>query len=305
MYRRNLTPDQLALVMGRHYNRTKKPGGSGWRKGHDDQNEGRVANGSADERIAHEYGVSVPTVRRNGQLAAAVETLKAVNPLAMYRRNLTPDQLALVMGRHYNRTKRRDYSYLVGNQHAKRGLQKEEAVSEATDKKLAKEYGVVPVTIYRNGKFAAAVETLKAVNPLAMYRRNLTPDQLALVMGRHYNRTKKDIGGPRKASPEKQDLQAEKTSYRLAKAYGVGHDTIEKNGKFAAAVEGRQDPEGRNAGGLGGLGGLSRDRRPPSSPAPISRRPWRSWRPSADARRGTPLREGSSLSALSSSKSCA
>ncbi len=78
--RRNLTPDQLALVMGRHYNRTKKPGGSGWRKGHDDQNERRAAEGSADERIAEKYGVSLPTVRRNGRLAAAVETLKAVDP---------------------------------------------------------------------------------------------------------------------------------------------------------------------------------------------------------------------------------
>ncbi len=70
-------------------------------------------------------------------------------------------------------------------------------------------------------------------------------------MGRHYNRTKKDIGGTRKASPEKQDLQAEKTSYRLAKAYGVGHDTIEKAGKFAAAVETLKavDPEiGYHAG---------------------------------------------------------
>ncbi|MBP7676446.1 MAG: hypothetical protein KBB14_08995 [Thermoanaerobaculia bacterium] len=71
------------------------------------------------------------------------------------------------MGRHYNRTKKKDHSYLVGNQHAKRGFQKEDAVTEAgsTDEKLAKEYGVTPVTIWRNGKFAAAVETLKAVDP--------------------------------------------------------------------------------------------------------------------------------------------
>ena len=68
-------------------------------------------------------------------------------------------------------------------------------------------------------------------------RRNLTPDQLALVMGRHYNRTKADIGGDRRPSPEKQDKPTEKTSYRLAREYGVGHDTIEKAGKFAAAVE--------------------------------------------------------------------
>lgn len=56
-------------------------------------------------------------------------------------------------------------------------------------------------------------------------------------MGRRYNRTKAGVGGHRKASPEKQDLAPEKTSHRLAREYGVGHDTIEKNGKFAAAIE--------------------------------------------------------------------
>lgn len=86
-------------------------------------------------------------------------------------------------------------------------------------------------------------------------RRNLTPDQLALVMGRHYNRTKLPVGGKREANPQKEDLP-ETTAKALAADYGVSHMTIERAGKFAAAVEGRQDPEGRNAGGLGGLGGL-------------------------------------------------
>jgi len=71
------------------------------------------------------------------------------------------------MGRHYNRTKRKDHAYLVGNQHAKRGLQKEDAVPESgsTDDKLAQEYGVSHMTIERAGKFAAAVEKLKDVDP--------------------------------------------------------------------------------------------------------------------------------------------
>ena len=109
-------------------------------------------------------------------------------------------------------------------------------------------------------------------------RRNLTPDQLALVMGRHYNRKK----APQHTGRKSCEHPGEMTCEVLARDYGVNHRTVWANGKFAAAVEGRQDPEGRNAGGLGGLGGLS-----------------------ADARRGTPLREGGSLSALSSSKSCA
>ncbi|HQP88958.1 MAG TPA: hypothetical protein PLL76_22105, partial [Thermoanaerobaculia bacterium] len=75
-------------------------------------------------------------------------------------------------------------------------------------------------------------------------RRNLTPDQLALVMGRHYNRVKLPAAerarravAARGTSPEKQDGVKTQASYRLATLYGVGHDTIEKAGKFAAAVE--------------------------------------------------------------------
>lgn len=76
--RRNLTPDQLALVMGRHYNRVKRPGGREWRSVALPQNvEG---TGSAVDRLSKEYGVSDMTIERAGKFAAAVETLKAVDP---------------------------------------------------------------------------------------------------------------------------------------------------------------------------------------------------------------------------------
>ena len=70
------------------------------------------------------------------------------------------------MGRHYNRTKKHDYSYLAGNQHAKQDRQEDGAVPEATADRLAKDYGVGASTIERAGKFAAAVETLRAVDEL-------------------------------------------------------------------------------------------------------------------------------------------
>ncbi|MCL4809870.1 MAG: hypothetical protein KJ062_19085 [Thermoanaerobaculia bacterium] len=76
--RRNLTPDQLALVMGRPYNRVKRPGGREWRSVALPQNvEG---TGSAVDRLSKEYGVSDMTIERAGKFAAAVETLKAVDP---------------------------------------------------------------------------------------------------------------------------------------------------------------------------------------------------------------------------------
>ena len=76
------------------------------------------------------------------------------------RRNLTPDQLGLAMGRHYNRVK-----LPMGNSEGRQLRQKAEVEPLSTKRRLAKEYGVDASTIERAGKFAAAVETLKAIDP--------------------------------------------------------------------------------------------------------------------------------------------
>jgi hypothetical protein len=65
--------------MGRHYNRAKKQGGSGWRKGHDCQNDNRVTEGPTCDRLATDYGVSPVTITRNAAFAAAVETLRTID----------------------------------------------------------------------------------------------------------------------------------------------------------------------------------------------------------------------------------
>ena len=79
--------------------------------------------------------------------------------------NLTPDQLALTMAKHYEKTKKDPHVLHAGNDYAKRDRQKERVVSDSTDKRIGKLYGVSPATVRRNVKFAAAVETLKAVDP--------------------------------------------------------------------------------------------------------------------------------------------
>ncbi len=67
-------------------------------------------------------------------------------------------------------------------------------------------------------------------------RRNLTPDQAALLRGRRYNRLKKQHGGDRRSSPQNEDLNG-KTAARLAREHGVSRQTIERDGQFAAAIE--------------------------------------------------------------------
>jgi len=68
------------------------------------------------------------------------------------------------MGRHYNHLKAAPHSR-PGNDNTKRGHQKVDREFRGTDDKLAKEYGVSDMTIQRAGKFAAAVETLRTVDP--------------------------------------------------------------------------------------------------------------------------------------------
>jgi len=75
--RRNLTPDQLALVMGRPFNKAKKPGGKAWRS---DLPQKDAGEGSTRDRLATVYGVSTATIERNGRFAVAVEKLKGVDP---------------------------------------------------------------------------------------------------------------------------------------------------------------------------------------------------------------------------------
>jgi hypothetical protein len=95
-------------------------------------------------------------------------------------------------------------------------------------------------------------------------RRNLSPDQFKLLLGRRYNRAKMKHGGRREilrkltleetravlfpelegtskpgknseeASPQSEDL---KTSEKLAEQHGVSRATVERAGEFADAVE--------------------------------------------------------------------
>lgn len=76
--RRNLHPDQFALLVGRLYNRAKKAVGA------NQHSEPRMAqsepSSSTADRMASEHGVSRETIKRAGQFADAIEKLKEIAP---------------------------------------------------------------------------------------------------------------------------------------------------------------------------------------------------------------------------------
>jgi phage N-6-adenine-methyltransferase len=70
--RRNLSPEQTSLLRGRIYNRVKKANG---KRGAEKLDQNDQAFKSTNEDLAASFGVSGPTVRRDGQFAEAVEKL--------------------------------------------------------------------------------------------------------------------------------------------------------------------------------------------------------------------------------------
>jgi len=71
--RRNLTPEQMSLLRGRRYNRLKQPQGGTGANQHTEQSDQNDRSAKTAERLAAEHGVSSPTIRRDGQYAAAIE----------------------------------------------------------------------------------------------------------------------------------------------------------------------------------------------------------------------------------------
>lgn len=74
--RRNLHPDQMSLLRGRIYNRSKKAEGRPKKLGQNDP----VCTGETAEKVAAKHGVSPATVKRDGKFAEAVERVSKAKP---------------------------------------------------------------------------------------------------------------------------------------------------------------------------------------------------------------------------------
>ncbi len=68
-------------------------------------------------------------------------------------------------------------------------------------------------------------------------RRNLTPDQLRLIRGRIYSRTKQKLGGQVPIQGVDQNEPPLSTADKLAEQFKVSPATIERDGQLAEAVE--------------------------------------------------------------------
>jgi len=74
-------------------------------------------------------------------------------------------------------------------------------------------------------------------------RRNLTPSQWDVLLGRRYNRAKKPHGGDRKSSDQNGHLIPERTAEAFAKKWGVSATTVKRDGKLAEWLHEYPDEE--------------------------------------------------------------
>lgn len=85
--RRNLTKEQISVVRGRVYNRKKKVQGGTGANQHSKEQTGQNVQSAKSKpdttatEIAHEFGVDERTIRRDGEFAEAIETLKPIADL--------------------------------------------------------------------------------------------------------------------------------------------------------------------------------------------------------------------------------
>ena len=78
-------------------------------------------------------------------------------------------------------------------------------------------------------------------------RRNLSPVDFKLALGRRYNRTKKSVGKPEGTILGQIDPIS--TAAKLATQHGVSEATVKRAGKLAEAVEAHPEIKGAIAGG--------------------------------------------------------
>ena len=90
-------------------------------------------------------------------------------------------------------------------------------------------------------EFASRDEAADWIDRNQLGRRNLSRQDYKLLLGRRYNRVKRNAGGQEgntnAAKNEAEKVTTSKTAERLAKEHGVTEKTVRNAGKFQAAAE--------------------------------------------------------------------
>jgi hypothetical protein len=141
---------------------------------------GAIIDGHNRYAICSRHGIEFETVEMDFESREAAEDWMDANQLG--RRNLSKDQYTLLLGRRYNRTKKKvtNPDGIGGKANKIDDGKSCHQQSQTTAQKLAKEYGVSEKTVRNAGEYAEAVEKLKD-EPIATKTRKDIVKAAALI----------------------------------------------------------------------------------------------------------------------------
>jgi hypothetical protein len=101
-------------------------------------------------------------------------------------------------------------------------------------------------------------------------RRNLSPVDFKLALGRRYNRTKKVVTNPSGKNQhdevkDQNDPQPQNTAAKLATQHGVSEATVKRAGKLAEAAEAHPEIKEAIAGGMSIKAAMKEHEEPPTT----------------------------------------
>lgn len=140
---------------------------------------GILIDGHNRYEICTRLGIEFDTVEK--EFASRDDAMDWIDFNQLGRRNLHPDQMSLLRGRIYNRSKKAVTNENGINQYSEVGAQNDPQPKTAVT--VAAKHGVSPATIKRDGKFAQAVEAVAKAKPsiIAEVASGKAPAKAAIV----------------------------------------------------------------------------------------------------------------------------
>lgn|GEM_PF-6093657 len=229
--RRNLTPDQFKLLLGRKYNRVK--GKQGGDKKSKYQNDTLI---DTAESLAQEHGVSAPTVKRAGSAAEAIDTQGAPELVKPYWADKIQNE--------YNKTV--ESIFQIGRDL----IQAKETLDHGEWWRLTGERegydSMLPFSARTAQRYIAIAADKRLDNPThasgypaswgySLRTHHPRRQTIQRMLGRKYNRVKKQ--GKRSDLTSDQIDQKLATDERLAQEHGVSAPTVRRAGSAAEAID--------------------------------------------------------------------
>lgn len=141
--------------------------------------DGILIDGHNRHEICTRLGIEFTTVSL--EFLNRDEVMDWIDSNQLGRRNLHPDQMSLLRGRIYNRSKKTKAQ--AGSIGGTSKGQNDTCLNDSTAEKVAAKHGVSPATIKRDGKFAQAVEAVAKAKPsiIAEVASGKAPAKAAIV----------------------------------------------------------------------------------------------------------------------------